>query len=58
MLCYIDPGAGSLVIQVIVAGILSTGIFLRHHVVSLWKWICSKFTGGSKGAVPGDGPKS
>ena len=35
---YLDPGTGSLITQVVVAGLLGTGIFLR----AFWKKIFKK----------------
>lgn len=32
LLAYIDPGAGSLVIQAVIATIVAVPFFLRHHI--------------------------
>ena len=34
LLAYIDPATGSIVLQVIVAGVLSMGIFFRRALLS------------------------
>jgi len=30
---YIDPGAGSIFLQIIIGGILGAGLFLRHSIL-------------------------
>jgi hypothetical protein len=35
MLAYIDPGAGSLVIQAIIAGLVSVPFFFRSRIASV-----------------------
>ena len=32
VLAYIDPGSGSLVIQVVIAGLVAAPIFFRHQI--------------------------
>lgn len=32
LLAYIDPGSGSYIVQIIVAGILGTGYFLKTYL--------------------------
>jgi len=41
---YIDPGSGSYLVQVIVAGVLGIAFFFKN----IWAWIKSKFTRSSK----------
>jgi hypothetical protein len=32
LLAYIDPGAGSLIVQAVIATIVAVPFFLRHHI--------------------------
>lgn len=35
ILAYIDPGAGSLLIQALIAGLVAVPIFFRRHVMRI-----------------------
>lgn len=41
---YIDPGSGSYLVQVIIAGILGIIFFFKN----IWAWVKSVFTRSSK----------
>lgn len=36
MIAYLDPGAGSLLIQAVLAGALAIPFFLRSHLTRAW----------------------
>jgi len=36
-LAYIDPGAGSILLQIFLGGILGVGVYLRHHIARLFR---------------------
>ncbi len=39
---YIDPGSGSMLLQIIISAILGTAIFFRRMVARVFLWIKSK----------------
>lgn len=43
---YIDPGAGSLLLQAMLAGVLAVPFFLRAHARRLWSRL--RGTGGEE----------
>lgn len=45
---YIDPGAGSLIMQVIIAGIVSVLVFLKNIRIILKKFIDNLFKSKEK----------
>ena len=49
-LAYIDPGSGTLLLQVILAGALAVPFFFRRLIVDGWRRI--------RGERPGDSPTS
>lgn len=54
ILGYIDPGAGSLILQVVVAGIIGGAVYCRRAIANVW----GKLTGrsGGKGDVASASP--
>jgi hypothetical protein len=48
-LAYIDPGSGSLVLQMILAAIVGTGVFFRDTIAGFFGWF--------KGSKPKADPK-
>lgn len=44
-LAYLDPGIGSLWIQMLIALIVSTGFFLRTYVGGAFGWMARKVRG-------------
>jgi len=55
MFAYLDPGAGSLLIQVILAAMVSTGFILRQYVSGSCHWVYRKVT-GTPSAAPSTAP--
>ena len=51
-LLYIDPGSGSYLVQVIIAGVLGVAFFFKN----IWAWIKSFFTRSPK--KPTDNPSA
>lgn len=39
---YIDPGTGSLIIQVIIAGLLGSTYFIRNYIRRFLNWLRKK----------------
>jgi hypothetical protein len=37
ILAYIDPGSGSMILQVIVAGLLAVPFFFRRTISDVWR---------------------
>jgi hypothetical protein len=56
VIAYIDPGTGAIVLQVIVAGILTTGVVFRRYVTSPLVRLAQRtkllFRGGCQTADP------
>jgi len=42
---YLDPGTGSLLVQVILASLLGFLFIIRTKIVSAFKWLWSKLSG-------------
>jgi len=38
-LCYIDPGSGSMLLQILLAGLVGMGVFFRSSITRLFGWI-------------------
>ena len=47
LLAYIDPGSGSMLLQVILAGILAVPFFFRRTIGDAWRKICLLYTSPS-----------
>ena len=41
-LAYLDPGTGSLIIQALLAVLLSTGVLLRSYILMPFQWLLGK----------------
>ncbi len=41
-LAYIDPGAGSLLVQFLFAGVVGSLVFFRNQFVGLYYWVKHK----------------
>ena len=41
-LAYIDPGSGSLLLQILIAGIVGSGVYFRNQVRGLMTWLRHK----------------
>ena len=41
-LAYLDPGTGSLILQALLAILLSTGVLLRRYVLMPFQWLLGK----------------
>ena len=52
VLAYLDPGMGSLVIQVAIAALLSTGYVFRHYVGGPFRWVWHKVRPSSRDPIP------
>lgn len=53
MFAYLDPGAGSLLIQVVLAAMVSTGFILRQYVGGSFRWAYRKVMGSPTPVQPG-----
>ena len=42
ILAYLDPGTGSLLLQAVLAIVLSTGVLLRRYVLMPFQWLCRR----------------
>jgi hypothetical protein len=42
LLGYIDPGSGSLLLQLLIAGIIGSGVYFRNQVRSMLSWFRRK----------------
>jgi len=42
LFAYLDPGTGSLILQVIAAFILSAGVLLRRYLTMPFAWILNR----------------
>jgi hypothetical protein len=51
MFAYLDPGAGSLLIQVVIAVLASTSFLLRHYIGGACRWVYRKVAGPPTPAV-------
>ena len=40
-LCYIDPGSGSMLLQILLAGVVGMGVFFRSSISRFFGWISS-----------------
>lgn len=49
-MAYIDPGSGSMLLQVILAGLLAVPFFFRRAIGDVWH----KLRGGDRDAVRAD----
>jgi hypothetical protein len=45
LFAYLDPGSGSLLIQVVIAALVSTGFLFRQYVLGSLKWVLHKIAG-------------
>ena len=41
-LAYLDPGTGSLILQALLAILLSTGVLLRRYILMPFQWLLGK----------------
>jgi hypothetical protein len=41
-LAYLDPGTGSLILQALIAILLSTGVLLRRYILMPIQWLLGK----------------
>ena len=42
-LAYLDPGTGSLILQALLAILLSTGVLLRRYILMPVQWLLAKW---------------
>lgn len=52
-LAYIDPGSGTLLLQVIVAGALAVPFFFRRVITDGWRRIRGRSSEEASGDAPG-----
>ena len=52
LLAYIDPGSGSMLLQVILAGILAVPFFFRRTIGDTWRKIRGDDDTSKQAAVP------
>jgi hypothetical protein len=50
LLAYIDPGSGSMLIQIILAGVLAVPFFFRRVISDAWH----KLRGGTNASTPAE----
>jgi hypothetical protein len=51
---YIDPGSGSMLLQVILAGLLAVPFFFRRVISDAWHRVRGERTGETRAAVEDD----
>jgi hypothetical protein len=51
-LAYIDPGSGSLIIQVVVAALVAIPIFFRHQIARLARVVRGRRAAPGEGSGP------
>ncbi|HEX5039026.1 MAG TPA: hypothetical protein VFW95_02690 [Candidatus Limnocylindria bacterium] len=52
LLAYIDPGSGSMLLQVILAGILAVPFFFRRTIGDAWRKIRGEDDSSKSAVVP------
>ena len=45
LLAYLDPGTGSMALQVLFAGVLSSLYFFRSSMAQIRVWVAARFAG-------------
>ena len=57
VLAYIDPGSGSLVIQVLIAGLVAVPVYFRRRIMRFVQAVRGQDTPAQATPAPDDTPK-
>ena len=53
VLAYIDPGTGTILLQLVIGSIIGGGVFLRRSIYRIFGWL-----GGAKGEAASTSPEA